>query len=85
MNYFKPENDTFCRGRVKHRKSIPLPEDWTKDVDTSTITVSLTPIGAHQDIIVKGVQGNKVVLQSKAGMPIDCYYHIFAEKKDTES
>tara|TARA_B100000900_G_C20583716_1_gene718632 strand:- start:576 stop:875 length:300 start_codon:yes stop_codon:yes gene_type:complete len=77
-----PENAVFYRGRLKHAKEIVLPEEWVKMVDESTITVSITPIGAHQDIIVKGVQNNKVVLQSKAGMPIDCYYHVFAERID---
>jgi hypothetical protein len=53
-------------------------------VDVQTITVSLTPIGSHQDVIVKRIGENKIYLQSKGGMPIDCFYHIFGERKDTE-
>ncbi len=79
-----PENAVFCRGRLKHSREISLPEEWLKMVDENTITVSITPIGSHQDIIVKGVQNNKVILQAKAGMPIDCYYHVFAERLDVE-
>ena len=79
-----PSNDVYVRGRVKNNNEIHLPDYWREFVDPSSITVSLTPIGAHQDVIVKGISGNKVFLQSKGGMPIDCYYHIFAERSDGE-
>jgi hypothetical protein len=35
-------------------------------------------------VIVKGILEDKILLQSNGGMPIDCYYHIFAERKDGE-
>ncbi len=56
----------------------------TKLIDETTITVSLTSIGAHQDIIVKRIGDNKVYLQSKSGIPINCFYHIFATRRDVE-
>ena len=43
---------------------------------------SLQPIGAHQDVIVKRWDDEKIYLQSKGGMPIDCFYHVYAERKD---
>tara|TARA_B100001057_G_C22671593_1_gene880094 strand:- start:705 stop:935 length:231 start_codon:yes stop_codon:yes gene_type:complete len=67
-------------GVLSNSREINLPEDWSDLVDLSTITVCVTPIGAHQDIIVKGVQGLKVILQAKAGMPINCYYQIVANR-----
>lgn len=79
-----PSNDVYFRGRVKNKTEIALPEYWKELVDPSSITVSLTPIGSHQDVIVKGITQNKILLQSKGGLPIDCYYHIFAERKDGE-
>jgi hypothetical protein len=79
-----PSNDVYYRGRITSRKEIILPTYWENLVDPTTITVNLTPIGAHQDVIVKRIGENKVFLQSKGGMPIDCYYHIFAERKDGE-
>lgn len=79
-----PSNDVYIRGRVRNTTEIQLPEYWTKLVDPTSITVSLTPIGAHQDVIVKRIGENKVFLQSKGGMPINCYYHIFAERIDGE-
>lgn len=79
-----PSNDVYFRGRVRNKTEIQLPEYWKNLVDPTSITVSLTPIGAHQDVIVKRIGDNRVFLQARGGMPIDCYYHIFAERKDGE-
>ena len=77
-----PENGVYVRGRLLNKTEIELPEYWTNLVDESTITVSLTPIGAHQDIIVKRIGDNKIYLQAKPGIPVNCYYHIFGTRKD---
>jgi hypothetical protein len=78
------ENAVYYRGKASNTTEIELPEYWTKLVDESTITVSLTPIGAHQDIIVKRIGDNKIYLQAKPGIPINCFFHIFGERKDVE-
>ena len=41
--------------------------------------------GSHQSVIVKRVDDDAIHLQSNYSMPIDCFYHIFAERKDGES
>lgn len=79
-----PEASVYIRGRIKNQNEIHLPEYWIGLVDINTITVNLTPIGSHQDVIVKRWDEHKVYLQSKGGMLIDCFYHIMAERKDTE-
>lgn len=79
-----PSADVYVRGKVKNTTEITLPEYWNGLVDTESITVSLTPIGAHQDVIVKRIDENKVYLQARGGMPINCFYHIFGERKDCE-
>jgi len=79
-----PQNDVYIRGKVVNDKEIKLPGYWKGFVDTSSITVSLTPIGAHQNVIVKRVDEDKVYLQAQGGMPINCYYHIFGERTDGE-
>ena len=79
-----PSNDVYFRGRVTGKKHIDLPPYWKNFVDITSITVNLTPIGAHQDVIIKRIDEKKIHLQSKGNMPIDCYYHIFAERKDGE-
>lgn len=77
-----PENGVYVRGKLTNRTEIILPEYWTNLVDEGTITVSITPVGAHQDIIVKRIGDNKVYLQAKPGIPINCFYHIFGTRKD---
>jgi hypothetical protein len=79
-----PSNDVYLRGRVKNKTEIHLPEYWKGLVDINTITVNLTPVGAHQDVIIKRWDDSKVYLQAKGGMPIDCFYYIMAERKDGE-
>ena len=79
-----PEGGVYIRGRVKNEIEIELPDYWKNLVDTQSITVSLTPIGAHQDVIVKRWDESRIYLQAKGGMPVDCFYHIFAERKDGE-
>lgn len=79
-----PSNDVYIKGRITNKKEIDLPEYWKNLVDINNIVVTLQPIGAHQDIIVKRWDENKVYLQSKGGMPIDCFYHIIGERIDGE-
>lgn len=79
-----PESAVYFRGRLKNRTEINLPSYWENLVDINTITINLTPIGAHQNIIVKRWDQHKVYLQSNGGIPIDCFYYICAERIDTE-
>lgn len=75
------ENFVFVRGKVLNSNTIDLPKDWHKTIDAQTITVLLTPIGAHQDIIVKRCDDEKIYLQSNGAIPIHCYYQVFADLK----
>ena len=79
-----PSNDVYFRGRVTNKKEIELPSYWKKLVDWTTITVNLTPIGAHQNVIVKRMDEDKIYLQSSGGFPIDCFFHIYATRADGE-
>ena len=77
-----PEVGVYYRGRCRNKKEIVLPHYWKDLVHVDSITVQLQPIGAHQDIIVKRWDKDKIYLQSNGGMPIDCFYHVYAERKD---
>jgi len=79
-----PENAVYIRGRIKNETIIKLPDYWEKLIDKKTITVSLQPIGTFQNIIVKRVDSKEIHLQSSSSVPIDCYYHVFAERIDVE-
>ena len=77
-----PEVGVYYRGRLKNNTEIVLPYYWKDLVHTNSITVQLQPIGAHQDIIVKRWDAEKIYLQAKPGFPINCFYHVYAERKD---
>jgi hypothetical protein len=79
-----PSNDVYIKGRIKNQTEIPIPDYWKDFVDIQSIVITLQPIGSHQDIIIKRWDENKVYLQSKGGMPIDCFYHIIGERIDGE-
>ena len=79
-----PYNDVYIRGKVKNKDKIPIPGYWKGFVDKDSITVQLQPIGAHQDVVVKRLDDDYIYLQAKGGMPINCYYHVFAERADGE-
>ena len=77
-----PEVGVYTRGRLRNKTEITLPDYWKDLVHTDSTSVQLQPIGSHQDIIVKRWDKDKVYLQSNGGMPIDCFYHVYAERKD---
>jgi len=76
------EVGVYHRGRLRRGKEIFLPRYWKDLVHINSITVQLQPIGAHQDIIIKRWDDEKIYLQTMGGMPIDCFYHVYAERKD---
>ena len=77
-----PEVGVYCRGRVRGEKIIKLPDYWKDLVDVESISVQLQPIGAHQDVIIKRWDSEFVYLQAQGGLPINCFYHIYAARKD---
>jgi hypothetical protein len=79
-----PEAAVYVRGKLMNKNIIKLPEYWKKLVDPDTITVSITPISYHQDILVRKINNIEVVLESKENIDICCFYHVYGERIDTE-
>ena len=80
-----PEIAVYVRGRVCNGKNvIDLPTYWDSFVDYGSITVQLTALGSHQNVIVKRISPieQRIYLQAQGGMPVDCFYHIMAQRKD---
>lgn len=81
--YMKHTMDITTSGFVRGRNNvIELPEYWTELVDENSITVSLTAIGRKQELYVKEIKDNKVIIGG--ARDIDCFYTVFAERKDVE-
>ena len=78
-----PEVGVYYRGRVRNKNNvITLPDYWKDLVHTDSISVQLQPIGAHQNVIVKRWDDSYIYLQAQGGMPVDCFFHVYAERKD---
>jgi len=82
-----PEAAIYHRGRVCNGKNvIDLPEYWRGLINYESLTIQLTAIHSHQNVIVKRISPieGRIYLQSQGGMPVDCFYHIMAERVDVE-
>ena len=81
-----PENGVYHRGKLYNEDTIILPEYWYKLVDKDTVTVQLTSIGKHQNLFVKEVFEDKVIVGIEGGLftnkTINCYYVVYGERKD---
>ena len=78
-SYQISDTTVSVRGKVVHSTTINLQENWRDFIDPKTITVILTPIGSHQNLIVKRADTQEITIQSNGGIPIECYYYISAE------
>jgi hypothetical protein len=77
-----PENGVYVRGR-EQTTTITLPDYWYALVDSNTVTVSLTPVGYHQNLYVISIDENFVIIGSNQE-ELDYYYTVYAERKDVE-
>lgn len=77
-----PENGVYVRG-ITTSDVIELPDYWMLLIDENTITVNLTGINSKAPS-VKHVKDNKVYLNKPLFGDINCYYMVFAERKDVD-
>jgi uncharacterized protein YkvS len=75
-----PENGVYVRGRL-NGNIIELPDYWTGLVYEDTVTVNLTAVGRRQDLFVEDIRDNCVFV---GGTDIDCFYTVYAERKDVD-
>src|SRR6056300_651147 len=81
-----PEHGVYVRGKLDGNNTIELPDYWLDLVDEDTITVQLTPIGSHQNLYVKDIIDNTVIVANSAllSSKIKCFYFVQAERKDID-
>jgi len=78
-----PEIGVYIRGKAELDSVVELPDYWIWLVDESTISVQLTPIGNPIIHYVVEIKNNKVIINSATGI-INCFYTIYAERKDVD-
>lgn len=76
-----PENGVYVRGSTTCN-IINLPDYWLGLVDYNTITVHLTPIGKNNSHYFIKCEDNKVYIGTSLFKKINCFYSIWAERKD---
>lgn len=79
-----PEIGVYYRGLLKNNNQIILPDYWKGLVDLSTITVHLTSYSNHQELFVKEISENDIIIENKLNSNINCSYIIYAERIDVE-
>ena len=77
-----PENGVYVRGELKNSNTITVPDHWYGLVDIETYTVHLTPIGTFAQLFVVKIEDYNVEIADSRGLPIHCYYSVWAERKD---
>ena len=76
-----PENGVYVRG-TSTSNIIDLPDYWLGLVDYNTITVHLTPIGKNNSHYFVKCEDNKVYIGTSLFKKINCFYSIWAERRD---
>jgi len=79
-----PEHGVYIRGKLNIEDSIILPNYWEQLVDTSTISVHLTPIRYYQKLYVDTIQDKIILIKEADSKPIYCFYEVRAERKDVD-
>lgn len=79
-----PEIGVYYRGTLKNNNQIILPEYWNNLVDFNSITVHLTPYSEYQDLFVKEIYEDKIIVENKLQSNINCSYIVYAERIDIE-
>ena len=83
-----PENGVYHRGKLIDYNVIQLPNYWSKLVDINTVTVNLTPNGKYQNLFVKEILEDKIIIDINNGWfgneKINCFYTVYGERKDID-
>ena len=76
-----PENGVYVRG-ISTSNIIDLPDHWLGLIDYNTVTVHLTPIGKNNSHYFVKCEDNKVYIGTSLFKKINCFYSIWAERRD---
>ena len=88
LRYFSsegPEIAVYFRGKLEDTNVIELPEYWKDLIHPESISVNLTPYGTYQELYVeKIVWGQQIIIKNRESGPTNCYFTVYAERKDME-
>lgn len=80
-----PEIGVYYRGSLNGNGVIEIPDYWDNLIDLTSITVNLTPVGSYQELFVEKIEwGKRIIVKNRECGPINCYYTVYAERKDLQ-
>ena len=79
-----PEAGVYFRGKLNGTNIIKLPEYWKGLIDYDTITVNLTPYGSKDELFVKDVDEDRIIVSGNRLTNVKCFYDVHASRIDGE-
>ena len=75
-----PESAVYIRGKLDGDHIIKLPEYWKGLIDYDTISVHLTPFGRKDELYVKDIQEDRIIVAGDHLANVKCFYQVWADR-----
>lgn len=79
-----PEAAVYVRGKLDGTHIIMLPEYWKGLIDYDSITVNLTPFDRSDNLYVKSISEDSILIGGEHLTKIKCHYQVWASRIDGE-
>ena len=75
-----PEAAVYIRGKLNGNHIIKLPEYWKNLIDYDTISVNLTPFGREDNLYVKEIREDMIIVSGNHLTNVRCFYQVWADR-----
>ena len=75
-----PESAVYIRGKLDGDHVIKLPDYWKGLIDYDTISVHLTPFGRKDELYVKDIQEDRIIVAGDHLTNVKCFYQVWADR-----
>ena len=75
-----PENAVYIRGKLEGEHIIKLPEYWKGLINYDTISVNLTSFGRKDNLYVKDIQEDRIIIAGYHLTNVKCFYQVWADR-----
>jgi hypothetical protein len=75
-----PESAVYIRGKLDGSHIIKLPDYWKGLIDYDTISVHLTPYGRKDELYVKDIQEDRIIVAGDHLTNVKCFYQVWADR-----
>lgn len=75
-----PEAAVYIRGKLDGNHIIKLPEYWKNLIDYDTISVNLTPFGREDNLYVKEIREDMIIVSGNHLTNVQCFYQVWADR-----